>query len=73
MRGTSHDLGPIGGQPLDVLRMLPGMGEGMAELRVGEAAGVVGGRQGGEGWITARELEQRGAHRPSFPGPPPMV
>jgi hypothetical protein len=61
-RWATHHLGPVGGQSLDVLRMLAGMRERVVELGVREAPRVVGFSQGEERGLAAGELEERGAH-----------
>jgi hypothetical protein len=61
-RRAAEDLGPVGGQPLDVLRMLVRVRERMVQLGIGQASGVMGPRQLEQRGVTAGELVQRGAH-----------
>ena len=59
---TAQHLRPVGGQPLDVVRMLVGMREGMVELGVLQAARVVRRGKGQKRGLAAGELKQRRAH-----------
>jgi len=59
---AAHRLGQVGGQPLDVQRVLPRVRERVVQLRVGQAARVQRGGEGGEGPLAARELIQRRSH-----------
>jgi hypothetical protein len=61
-RRATHDLGPVGGQSRDVLGVQVAVGEGVVELRVGEAAGMMRRGQGLEGRLAAGEREQRLPH-----------
>jgi hypothetical protein len=58
VRWAAHHFCPVRRQSLDVLRMLTGMAERMAELGVGEAAGVVRLGEREKGSVAAGELEQ---------------
>ncbi len=58
----AHGLGQVGGQPLDVLRVLARVRERVVELRVRQAAGVQRGGETREGPLAARELVQRRSH-----------
>jgi len=50
---AAKDLGPIGGEPFDVLGVLVRMGEGMVELKIRETAGVMRPSQAQEGTTVA--------------------
>ena len=65
-RRSAHDLGPVGGQPLNVLWVLAGMGERVVQLGVPQAPRVVCSGQGEEGGLASGELEQRGTHNASI-------
>src|SRR4051794_24949397 len=66
VRWPAHDLRPVGRQPLDVVRILVRMGEGVVQLRVLEAAAMVGCGERPEGGVAPGELEQRLSHPPSL-------
>jgi hypothetical protein len=55
---TTEDLGPVVGQPLDMLR-IAGVGERVVQLRILKAALVGGCGQGKEGLVAAGEFEHR--------------
>jgi hypothetical protein len=55
-RATQH-LGPIGSEPLDVLRVLTGMRERMVQLRIIHTARVMRCREREKRGLPARELE----------------
>jgi hypothetical protein len=58
----AHRLGQVGGEPLDVLRVLARVRERVVQLRVGQAARVQRGGEGDERLLPARELVQRRSH-----------
>lgn len=64
---STHDLCPVGGQPLDVLGMLSRMGERMVQFGVVQAPGVVCPCQGEKGRLATGEFEQGGTHDESIP------
>jgi len=55
---SAHDLGPVGGQALEVLRMLVRMRERVVELRVLQAPRVMSSGQREKSRLAAGELEQ---------------
>jgi hypothetical protein len=59
-RRPAEHLGPVGGEALDMLRMLILVGERMVELGVGQTPLVMGPREGEERSLAAGELEERG-------------
>jgi thiosulfate/3-mercaptopyruvate sulfurtransferase len=65
LRPTQY-FGPVSGEPLDVLRMLSRMGEGVVELGVSEAERVVRCGKREEGRVPAGKLEERGSHTDSL-------
>ena len=66
LRRATHHLRPVGGQSLDVLRVLVGMREGVVELRIRQTPGVVGAGQGEEGRHAPGVLEQGRTHDASL-------
>lgn len=56
-RRPAHDLGPVSGQPLNVLRVLAGMGERVVQLGILQAPRMVRGGQGQESGLASGELE----------------
>jgi AcrR family transcriptional regulator len=75
-RRAAHHLGQVGGEPLDVPRVLARVRERMVQLRVGQAARMQRGRKRRERALSAREFIQRRRrlHGPSIarPGQPPL-
>jgi AcrR family transcriptional regulator len=75
-RRAAHHLSQVGGEPLDVPRVLARMRERMVKLRVGQAALMQRGRKRRERALSARELVQRRRrlHGPSIARPwqPPL-
>jgi AcrR family transcriptional regulator len=65
-RRPAHHLGQVGGEPLDVLRILVRVRERMVQLRVGQAAFVQRGGKWQERRLSARELVKRWFHGPSI-------
>jgi AcrR family transcriptional regulator len=65
-RRSAHHLGQVGGEPLDVLRILARMRERVVQLRVGQAAFMQRGGKRQERARAARELVQRRSHGPSI-------
>jgi AcrR family transcriptional regulator len=61
-RRPAHYLGQVGGEPLDVLRMLARMRERVVQLRVGQAAFMQRGCERRERLLPARELVKRRSH-----------
>jgi hypothetical protein len=61
-RRAAHRLGQVGGEALDVLRILARVRERVVQLRVGQAARVQRGGKGRERLRPARELVQRRSH-----------
>ena len=59
LRRAAHHLGQVGGQPLDVLRVLIRVRERVVQLRVGQAAFMQRGGERQERALPARELVQR--------------
>ena len=66
-RRSAEDLCPVRRQPLDVLRVLAGVGERVVQLGIGEAPGVVGGGESEEGGLAPGEREERRAHGATVP------
>jgi hypothetical protein len=62
----AHRLGQVGGEPLDVQRILARVRERVVQLRVGQAARVQRGGEGLESLLPARELIQRRSHHGSI-------
>jgi hypothetical protein len=71
-RRAAEHLGPVGPEPLDVLRMLVAVRERVVQLRVGKAARVVRPGQGEEGRVAAGEVVERRAGQMAFCTLPPF-
>lgn len=65
-RRPTHYLCPVGSEPVNVLGVLPGMGEGVVQFRVRQTPSVVGSGQGHKSRVATGELEQGGSHSESF-------
>jgi AcrR family transcriptional regulator len=63
-RRPAHHLGPVRGEPLHVLRILPRVRERVVQFRIRQAPRVVRGSQPQERRVPAREFIQRRLHAP---------